>query len=78
MDVENWYLIRVRNIKGHITPHHTVKYQLTTLFPTECGCNKDGSENDGCHTQTGMCKCKPGWYGKQCQKGMLVHFQSNY
>ena len=55
-----------------------MKYQLTTLFSTVCGCNTDGSENDACHKQTGMCDCQQGWHGQKCQKGMLVDIQSNY
>ena len=56
---------------GHLKTlfYSILLYQLTTLFSTVCGCNKDGSENDACHKQSGMCNCQPGWYGQKCQKG---------
>ena len=34
MDIENWYLICVRSIEGHIAPQHTVNYVCAIDFST--------------------------------------------
>ena len=38
----------------------------------ECECNEEGSANGNvCHQTTGVCTCKAGWHGYNCQQGKL-------
>ena len=43
----------------------------------ECECNKEGSANGKvCHQTSGVCTCKPGWFGKKCQGKMKLNVAS--
>lgn len=46
----------------------------SSLFPSACDCDLDGSNAQQCEPVTGQCPCKPRAFGRQCSECQAGHW----
>ena len=46
---------------------------ISNLYVVDCACNTTGSNSSVCDHVTGMCPCKPGVEGRQCDRCKVQH-----